>query len=76
MVNPNLAPGLPRSNAVNTVNVPTNAAPLYRPSIGGSAQPTARPLNAQVVPGPQRAQVGPRVKGPPPEKCAGRGCRH
>jgi hypothetical protein len=61
MANPNFAPGLQRSNAVN-------AAPLYRPSIGGSAQPLARPLNAQ------RAQIGPRQKGPPP-KCAERGCR-
>jgi hypothetical protein len=78
MVNPNLAPGPQRSNAVNAVNVPTNpnAAPLYRPSSGSSTQPQVRPLNAQVGPGQQRAQLGPRPKGPPPEKCAGRGCRH
>jgi len=73
MVNPNLAPGLARPNAVNAVNVPTNAAPLYRPSVGGTL-PVVRPLNAQVGAG-QRAQLGPKQKGPPPEKCAGRGCR-
>jgi len=91
MVTPNLAPGLPRSNAINTVNVPNhpnavnavtvpnqpNAAPLYRPPVGGSTQPVVRPLNAQVVTGPPRAQLGPRPKGPPPAtKCAGHGCRH
>jgi uncharacterized caspase-like protein len=78
MANPNLAPGLPRSNAVNAVNIPNqpNAAPLYRPPVGGSTQPPVRPLNAQVAPGQQRAQLGPRPKGPPPAKCAGRGCRH
>jgi hypothetical protein len=74
MVTPNLAPGVPRSNGVNAVNGPTNAGPLYRPAIGG-VQPVVRPLNAQVGPG-QRAALGPRAKGPPPEKCAGRGCRH
>jgi uncharacterized caspase-like protein len=76
LVNPNLAPGGPRPNAVNAVNVPTtpSAAPLYRPSIGGGTQPVVRPLNAQVGPGP-RAQLGPRPKGPAPEKCAGHGCR-
>jgi hypothetical protein len=68
LVNPNLAPtGLQRSNAVNAVNVPGNAAPV---------RPVVRPLNAQVGAGQQRVQLGPRQKGPPPEKCAGRGCRH
>jgi hypothetical protein len=82
MVNPNLAPGVPRSNAVNAVNVPSNAAPLYRPPVGGSngpqvprSQPQVRPLSAQVNPGQQRVQVGPRPKGPPSQKCSGRGCR-
>jgi hypothetical protein len=79
IVNPNLAPGLARPNAVNAVNVPItpNAAPLYRPSVGSaSTQPVVRPLNPQPGPGQLRAQLGPRPKGPPPEKCAGRGCRH
>ena len=85
LLNPNLAPpGLPRSNAVNAVSVPSNAngAPVYRPPVANvgrqfqRTQPQFRPLNAQVGPGVQRAQLGPRPKGPPPEKCAGRNCRH
>jgi hypothetical protein len=75
MVNPNLAPGVPRSNAVN---VPSNAPPPYRPPVA-SVNPQMQRMQQvrpQVGPGPQRAQVGPRPKGPPPEKCAGRGCRH
>jgi uncharacterized caspase-like protein len=78
MVNPNLAPsGPPR---VNAVNVPTNAPPHYRPPVANvgpqlRVQQPVRSNNAQVGAGQQRVQAGPKPKGPP-EKCAGRGCRH
>ena len=83
MVNPNLAPpGPQRSNSVNAVNVPSSSStpPVHRPPVANvgpqpHTQPPVRPLNAQVGGGQQRAQLGPKAKGPPPEKCAGRGCR-
>jgi uncharacterized caspase-like protein len=85
LVNPNLAPpGTLRSNTVNAVNVPTgpHAAPLYRPpaargtpQLQTTAQPTLRPVNPQVRPVQQNVQLGPRAKGPPSDKCVGRGCR-
>jgi hypothetical protein len=75
------SPGTPRVNAVNVPNTP-NAAPSYRPPVANvapqlkPAQPQFRPPNPQFRPPPQqRAQLGPRPKGPPPEKCGGRGCR-
>jgi uncharacterized caspase-like protein len=82
LVNPSLAPpGVPRSNAVNAAAVPTNpsGAPLYRPPVATPQQlrpnqPFARPVNPQFRPA-QNAQLGPRPKGPPPEKCPARGCR-
>jgi hypothetical protein len=84
LVNPNLAtPGALRSNGVNAVTAPTNpnAAPLYRPPVASVTprlapiQPPTRPVNPQVRPVQQNVQLGPRPKVPPPEKCAGRGCR-
>ena len=98
MVNPNVGtPNVPRSNAVNAVNVPNTAAPLYRPPTSSGVQqplyrppvagtgapqlpprtqPFARPVNPQFRPVQQNAQLGPKLRGPPPNaKCAGRGCR-
>jgi hypothetical protein len=85
LANPNLAtPGVARPNALN---LPTNpsAAPPYRPPVANVSpqpqpqlqrtQPLVRPLNAQAGPPQQRAQLGPRPKGPPPERCGPHGCR-
>jgi hypothetical protein len=75
LVNPNLAPPL-RSSTVNAVNVPPgpNAAPLHRPPVA-RVTPQPRLANPQFRPVQQNVQVAPRAKGPPPEKCEGRGCR-
>jgi hypothetical protein len=79
LVNPGLAaPGTPRINAVNVPTNPSLAPP--RPPVANVAPQLppgqVRPVNPQFRPPLQRAQLGPRPKGPPPEKCAGRGCRH